>query len=101
MLPDHGATAPCLYRVPSSQAAATDDKRAIEEILDRIDTTDDGALARSASPANTNKEEGGGDEENFGDFSIFKLYAKSAESDKEEEEEEEAEDAGAARSSGV
>ena len=100
MLPDHGATAPCLYRVPSSQAAATHDKRAIEEILDRIDTTDDGALSRSLSPANPNKEEGGGDDENFGDYSIFKLYAKSAESDKEEEEEE-AEDAGAARSSGV
>ena len=57
-------------------------------------------MARSLSPANSNKEEGGGDEENFEDYSIFKLYAKSAESDKEEEEEE-AEDAGAARSSGV
>ena len=99
MLPDHGATAPCLYRVPSSQAATADDKKAIEEIVDKIDTTDDGALARSASPADSSKADGGGDEENFGDYSIFKLYAKSAESDKEEEEE--AEDAGAARSSGV
>ena len=79
MLPDHGATAPCLYRVPSSQAATADDKKAIEEIIDKIDTTDDGALARSASPADSSKADGGGEDEYYGDFSIFRRFAKSPE----------------------